>query len=96
VNELEAWRQAASELRRLPTPQLSSWLVQATLAISFTPAIEGLFLKTKPLFSGAHLENMICLVLLPVTFRHPIIPITFGSFPQSVAITVLSPMVSCN
>jgi len=31
-NELEAWRQTASELRRLPTPQPSSWLVQATLA----------------------------------------------------------------
>lgn len=32
ANELEAWRQTASELRRLPTPQPSSWLVQATLA----------------------------------------------------------------
>ena len=31
-NELEAWRPVASELRRLPTPQPSSWLVQATLA----------------------------------------------------------------
>ena len=31
-DELEAWRQTASELRRLPTPQPSSWLVQATLA----------------------------------------------------------------
>jgi len=31
-NELEAWLQTASELRRLPTPQPSSWLVQATLA----------------------------------------------------------------
>ena len=31
-NELEAWRPIASELRRLPTPQPSSWLVQATLA----------------------------------------------------------------
>ena len=30
--ELEAWRPIASELRRLPTPQPSSWLVQATLA----------------------------------------------------------------
>src|SRR5271170_574545 len=30
-NELEAWRPIASELRRLPTPQPSSWLVQATL-----------------------------------------------------------------
>ena len=31
-NELEAWRPIASDLRRLPTPQPSSWLVQATLA----------------------------------------------------------------
>jgi hypothetical protein len=31
-NELEAWRPIASELRRLPTPQPSAWLVQATLA----------------------------------------------------------------
>ena len=31
-NELEAWRPIASELRRLPTPQPSSWMVQATLA----------------------------------------------------------------
>jgi anti-sigma factor RsiW len=31
-NELGAWRAIASELRRLPTPQPSSWLVQATLA----------------------------------------------------------------
>ena len=31
-NELGAWRPLASELRRLPTPQPSSWLVQATLA----------------------------------------------------------------
>ena len=31
-NELEAWRPIASELRRLPTPQPPSWLVQATLA----------------------------------------------------------------
>ena len=31
-NELAAWRPIASELRRLPTPQPSSWLVQATLA----------------------------------------------------------------
>jgi hypothetical protein len=30
-NELGAWRPIASELRRLPTPQPSSWLVQATL-----------------------------------------------------------------
>ena len=30
-NELEAWRPIASELRRLPTPQPPSWLVQATL-----------------------------------------------------------------
>jgi hypothetical protein len=31
-NELEAWRPIASELRRLPTPQPSSWLAQVTLA----------------------------------------------------------------
>ncbi len=31
-NELGAWRPIAGELRRLPTPQPSSWLVQATLA----------------------------------------------------------------
>ena len=31
-NELDSWRPIASELRRLPTPQPSSWLVQATLA----------------------------------------------------------------
>ena len=31
-NELDAWQPIASELRRLPTPQPSSWLVQATLA----------------------------------------------------------------
>jgi len=31
-NEWEAWRPMASELRRLPTPQPSSWLLQATLA----------------------------------------------------------------
>ncbi len=31
-NELEAWRPIASELRRLPTPQPSPWLAQATLA----------------------------------------------------------------
>jgi hypothetical protein len=31
-NELGAWRPIASELRRLPTPQPPSWLVQATLA----------------------------------------------------------------
>jgi hypothetical protein len=31
-NELEAWQPIASELRRLPTPQPSSWLVQTTLA----------------------------------------------------------------
>ena len=31
-NELGAWRPVASELRRLPTPQPSSWLAQATLA----------------------------------------------------------------
>ena len=32
ANELESWRPIASELRRLPTPQPSSWLVQSTLA----------------------------------------------------------------
>jgi hypothetical protein len=31
-NELGAWQPIASELRRLPTPQPASWLVQATLA----------------------------------------------------------------
>jgi len=31
-NELAAWLPIASELRRLPTPQPSSWLVHATLA----------------------------------------------------------------
>jgi putative zinc finger protein len=31
-NELEAWQPIATELRRLPTPQPSPWLVQATLA----------------------------------------------------------------
>ena len=31
-NELDAWRPIATELRRLPTPQPSSWLIQATLA----------------------------------------------------------------
>jgi len=31
ANELEAWRPIASELRQMPTPQPSSWLVQATL-----------------------------------------------------------------
>ena len=31
-NELEAWRPIAIDLRRLPTPQPSSWVVQATLA----------------------------------------------------------------
>jgi hypothetical protein len=31
-NELEAWRPIATDLSRLPMPQLSSWLVQATLA----------------------------------------------------------------
>ena len=30
--EWEAWQPIASELRHLPTPQPSSWLVQATLA----------------------------------------------------------------
>ena len=32
ANEMEAWQPIASELRRLPTPQPSPWLVQATLA----------------------------------------------------------------
>ena len=32
ANELQAWRPIAGELRRLPTPQPSSWLVRATLA----------------------------------------------------------------
>lgn len=31
-HELEAWRPIAAELRRLPTPQPSPWLLQATLA----------------------------------------------------------------
>jgi len=31
-NELERWRPIATELRRLPTPQPSAWLFQATLA----------------------------------------------------------------
>ena len=31
-NELAAWRGITSELRRLPTPQPSPWLVRATLA----------------------------------------------------------------
>jgi len=31
-NELDAWRPIATELRRLPTPQPSPWLFQATLA----------------------------------------------------------------
>ena len=31
-NELDAWRPMANELRRLPTPQPSLWLVQATIA----------------------------------------------------------------
>jgi hypothetical protein len=31
-NELGAWRPIASELRRLPTPEPSPWLVQATRA----------------------------------------------------------------
>ncbi len=39
-NELEAWRPMASELRRLPTPQPSSWLVQATLARAEAKLIE--------------------------------------------------------
>ena len=30
-NELDAWQPITSELRRVPTPQPSSWLVQATL-----------------------------------------------------------------
>jgi len=32
LNELEAWRPIAGELRRLPTPQPSPWLAQATRA----------------------------------------------------------------
>lgn len=39
-NELAAWRSIASELRRLPTPQPSSWLVQATLARAEVKLIE--------------------------------------------------------
>ena len=39
-NELGAWRPIASELRRLPTPQPSSWLVQATLARAEAKLIE--------------------------------------------------------
>src|SRR5258708_37887132 len=31
-NELEAWRPIARELRRLPTPQPSPWLAQASVA----------------------------------------------------------------
>jgi len=31
-NELDTWRPIATELRRLPTPQPSSWLLQTTLA----------------------------------------------------------------
>jgi hypothetical protein len=31
-NELDAWRPIATELRQLPTPQTSSWLLRATLA----------------------------------------------------------------
>ncbi len=31
-NEFDAWRPIAAELRRLPAPQPSSWLAQATLA----------------------------------------------------------------
>ena len=31
-NAFDSWRTIASELRRLPVPQPSSWLVQATLA----------------------------------------------------------------
>ena len=34
ANELEAWRSIASELRRSPSPQPSSWLLQATLALA--------------------------------------------------------------
>ena len=39
-NELGAWQPIASELRRLPTPQPSSWLVQATLARAEARLIE--------------------------------------------------------
>src|SRR5262245_55887807 len=31
-NELEAWQSIATDLCRLPTPQPSTWLMQATLA----------------------------------------------------------------
>ena len=40
LNELDAWRPIASELRRLPTPQPSAWLVQATLARAEAKLIE--------------------------------------------------------
>jgi hypothetical protein len=40
ANELEAWQPIASELRRLPTPQPSLWLVQATLARAEAKLIE--------------------------------------------------------
>jgi hypothetical protein len=39
-NELGAWQPIASELRRLPTPQPSSWLVRATLARAEAKLIE--------------------------------------------------------
>ena len=39
-DELEAWQPIASELGRLPTPQPSSWLVQATLARAQAKLIE--------------------------------------------------------
>lgn len=32
ANELDAWGPIATELRRIPTPRPSSWLLQATLA----------------------------------------------------------------
>ncbi len=39
-NELEAWRPIAAELRGLPTPQPSSWLVQTTIARAEAKLIE--------------------------------------------------------
>jgi len=39
-NELGAWHPITSELRRLPTPQPSLWLVQATLARAQAKLIE--------------------------------------------------------
>jgi len=39
-NELEAWRSIATDLRRLPTPQPSSQLVQATLTRAKVKLVE--------------------------------------------------------